>query len=261
MINKGSGFRIRDSEKKLFVFFWFLVLPIFLSFSANSSPVVADLSNYQIAMDSSFNGTRLFLFGTRNDSGDIVVVIRGEDKNYMVRKKEQVAGVWVNNERMKFYGVPSFYAVASSKPLTAIGENSLFSKLNIGEKFLLTMPEGVSSVEKFDEFGGAFLSHQQEKNLYYTSPENIGFVGETLFKSVIEFSDNIPVGNYTAEIYLISDGEILGMQSIPITVAKSGVDAIIYNYAHNFPALYGFSAIVLAVFAGWFSGRLFEARA
>ena len=79
-----------------------------------------------------------------------------------------------------------------------------------------------------------------------------------LFKTTIEFPDNIPPGDYTAEIYLISNGDIIGMQSTPIRVVKSGLDAFVYNYAHTSPILYGITAVVLALFIGWFGGRLFE---
>src|SRR5580698_5947823 len=61
---------------------------------ALAAPLVADLSNYRIDIDSGFNGTRIFLFGARNDNGDIAVVIRGPQKDYIVRKKKEIAGLW-----------------------------------------------------------------------------------------------------------------------------------------------------------------------
>jgi outer membrane receptor protein involved in Fe transport len=76
----------------------------------------------------------------------------------------------------------------------------------------------------------AFLDHHAAKKLYVSNPESIKFMGETLFKTVIDFSDTIPSGTYTAEIYLLSDGEVVGMQSTPITVEKSGLDAFVYNF-------------------------------
>ncbi|MEK6746910.1 MAG: TIGR02186 family protein [Pseudomonadota bacterium] len=240
----------------------FLIYPFLLIISApaQSAPLVADLSNYTIAMDSSFNGTRLFLFGVRNDTGDIVVVVRGPEKNYIVRKKEKIAGVWVNRDRIKFYNVPNYYAMASSKTLSDINKFAIFDRMGIGENNLLNNPS-IPNAENLSEFETAFLNHQRINRLYYTNPDNISFMGETLFKTVIEFSDKIPSGEYTAEIYLISDGEIVGMQSTPISVAKSGLDAFIYNYAHNSPVLYGISAIILALSFGWLAGRLFEIRA
>ena len=83
-------------------------------------------------------------------------------------------------------------------------------------------------------------------------------MGETLFKTVIEFPNNIPPGDYTAEIYLLSDGDVVGMQSTPIKVVKSGMDAFLYIYAHDYPLLYGITAVVLALVIGWFTGRMFE---
>src|SRR5271170_765430 len=80
--------------------------------SASAAPLVADLAQYRVDIDSGFNGTRIFLFGARNDNGDIVAVIRGPAKDYIVRKKEEVAGIWVNRQRMRFFGVPDFYAIA-----------------------------------------------------------------------------------------------------------------------------------------------------
>lgn len=239
----------------------FILLLLLITFPASAAPVVADLSNYRIAMDASFNGTRLFLFGSRNDNGDIVVVIRGEQKNYILRKKEKVAGIWVNRDRIKFYNIPNFYAVASSKPLPEINQEFSFAKLGIGEENLIDTSSTSKQPEQTLEFKDAFLSHQHNNHLYYTNTENISFMGETLFKTVVEFSDNIPPGIYTAEIYLVNDSGIIGMQSIPISVVKSGLDAFIYDYAHNSPALYGLSAIILALAAGWIAGKLFEARA
>ncbi|NBX03360.1 MAG: hypothetical protein EBR02_04750 [Alphaproteobacteria bacterium] len=83
-------------------------------------------------------------------------------------------------------------------------------------------------------------------------------MGEMLFKTAINFPSDIPSGNYIAEIYLLSEGEIVGMQSTPITVVKSGLDALIYLSAHQYPAAYGVVAIVLALGAGWLAGRLFQ---
>ena len=222
------------------------------------SPVVADISNYRIDIDSGFNGTRLFLFGTRNDSGDIVVVVRGPVKNYVVRKKESVGGIWINRDRMKFFGVPDFYAVAASKPLADIEQTSLFKRLGIGHEYLLAAAGNAKTRANAEEFSAAFARYQQERKLYMNTPEKVSFMGETLFKTVVDFPDDIPPGDYTAEIYLISNGDVIGMQSTPIKVVKSGVDAFVYGYAHESPWLYGITAIIIALTVGWFGGRLFE---
>lgn len=239
-----------------------LVVAMLLQFTAHpamaAAPLVADLSNYRIDIDAGFNGTRIFLFGARNDNGDIVVVIRGPKKDYIVRKKEEFGGIWINRDRMKFYNVPDFYAVAASKPLAEIASSNAFTQLGIGQDTLLSAPPDPHSQMVFKPFADAFLRHQTERKLYMQAPRQVNFMGEMLFKTTIEFPDNIPPGNYTAEIYLMSGGEVMGMQSTPITVVKSGLDAALYTYAHESPFMYGITAIVLALTAGWFAGRLFE---
>jgi hypothetical protein len=66
-----------------------LTLFLLLTFPAVASPVVADMSNYEITMDSNFNGTRLFMFGARNESGDVIAVIRGPEKGEIRRHLDQ----------------------------------------------------------------------------------------------------------------------------------------------------------------------------
>ena len=233
--------------KRLTLIFMFFALP------ANATPVVADLSNYDIMMDSSFNGTRMFVFGARADNGDIVVAIRGPKKNYIVRKKEEIGGIWINKARVRLNDIPSYYALATSRPLNEIEDKRLFDTLGIGNVNLLSTIN-----PSYADFTNAFLDHQQKLQLYFPEPYTLSFMGETLFKTVIEFPDNIPPGAYVAEIYLLSDSQIVGMQAIPITVKKVGLDGFLNNYAHKHPFLYGITAVVMALSAGWFAGRLFE---
>jgi uncharacterized protein (TIGR02186 family) len=131
--------------------------------------------------------------------------------------------------------------------MLAIGHNNLFTKPADPLKWAL-----------YDEFTQAFIAHQVAERLYGTTPANLSFMGETLFKTVIEFPDNIPPGKYNAEIYLLNNNTIVGTHMLPIVVKKIGLDGFLYDYAHNRPILYGITAVILALSAGWFAGRLFE---
>lgn len=225
--------------------------------SARANPIVADISTYRIAIDAGFSGIRLFIFGARNDAGDVVVLIRGPARDFVVRKKERVAGIWVNKRQLVFKRIPDFYALASAKPLENIHADLLKRLLGIGDRMLLTSPADPHDKARFPEFSRAFLENQTRKRLY-PEPLMLSFMGETLFKTVIPFPDNIPKGNYTAEIYLIRGGELVGMQAMPIIVEKTGIDAAIYDIAHNYPLLYGLLAIAIALAAGWGANRLFD---
>lgn len=224
---------------------------------AQANPVVADISNYQIDIDARFIGTKLFLFGTRNEGGDVVVVIRGPKRDFTVRRKERTAGMWINRRYVEFTGVPEFYALASSRPLETITHPRLMRTLGIGTNHLFTVQKKSSRKLKSSEFSDAFLSGKQ-KNHLYNIPSELEFMGDTLFKTTFEFPDTIPKGSYTAEVYLMKSDQLLGMQSLPITVRKIGLDGTLSSLAHDHSAFYGIIAIMLALGAGWSANRIFQ---
>ena len=84
---------------------------------ARGAAVVADLSSHLIAINSGFTGDSVVLFGATDGPGDIIAVVRGPEREMTVWRKGKVAGIWVNVESMIFTNVPSFYAVAASRPL------------------------------------------------------------------------------------------------------------------------------------------------
>ncbi len=232
-------------------FLLFIVSALFISGLAQAKPLVADLSQYRIEIDSSFNGTRLLLFGSRNDIGDIVVVVRGPERNFIVRRKERVAGIWVNHRERYFENVPTYYALAASKPFSELRHTELFNSLRIGLKQAV-MENGVGD----PVFAKALIEREQASQLYSYEPQKISFMGESLFKLVVPFPDNIPGGDYSADVYLFNDGQLTGMQSIPIHVQKIGFDAWIYDFAHAHSVLYGIFAVLLALTIGWGASSL-----
>src|SRR3546814_898463 len=88
--------------------------------SAARAQLVADLSEHLIAITTGFIGTDVLLFGAIDGPGDVVVVVRGPQRTEIVRRKARIAGIWVNERDMTFNGVPSFYVVASAKPLVDV---------------------------------------------------------------------------------------------------------------------------------------------
>lgn len=230
---------------------------IVFSSSVMARPIIADLSLRSIAIDSGFNGTDILLFGARNDAGDIVVVVRGPESSYVVRKKESVAGVWINRKSIEVHGALGYYAIAASRPLDEIHNDGLLTSLGIGAQNIswnIDAPRGVNR----EEFVDAFIEKKNEMELYQPKIKSVNFTGDTLFRTVINFPDNIPKGVYSAEIYLFSDGQLVGMQVTPLDVYKTGFDAFIYDLAHKHSLLYGIMAIALALLSGWIAGLVFR---
>lgn len=234
-----------------------LLMAATMSQQSYARPIIADLSLRQIEIDSSFKGTEILLFGARNDAGDIVVTVRGPELSYIVRKKEKIAGIWANRRQVRFDDINGFYTVASNRPLSELNNDYLLASLNIGTDNLDLAIKGPPVLEA-EEFKKALLAQQVKSQLFTPSVEEVSFIGDTLFRTIIKFPENIPRGTYTAEVYLFSDGQLIGVQSTPILVYKKGFDAFVYDFAYKNPATYGIIAVLIALFAGWVAGILFR---
>jgi uncharacterized protein (TIGR02186 family) len=237
---------------------YLLIAMLLFPLPAFAAPLAADMSTSHIDMDAHFSGTRIFLFGARETAGDIVVVVRGPMRNYQLRKKERYAGVWINSSRMKFFDIPSFYTLAASKPLDAFGHPELLRKLALGEESLFNFYSDPDVLSNYRTYINAFLDYQRASKRYAPAHGTVQFIGDTLFKTTLEFPGSLPPGEYKAEIYLIDKDKVIDQQVLPLTVSKTGIEAWLYDFAHGWPALYGIAAVLLALSAGWSAGRLFD---
>lgn len=218
--------------------------------------LVSDLSQHEILVDAGFSGKNIFLFGVRNLAGDIVVAIRGPKQDYIVRKKEKIWGVWLNKKQMEFRDVYGFYAVYSTVPISKIKE-SVLRNLNIGVDNLPFDYTGKAYIEEIGDFRKAILENKLGDQLYFEKFEKMNFMGDDLFKTDLQFPKKIPHGLYNAEIYLINGSNLVGVQSIPIEVRKTGFESMVYDFAHNNGFLYGIFCVLAAIFAGWLANIIF----
>lgn len=229
--------------------------------AAHAKPLVADLSTYRVNIASDFRGTRLFLFGARGATGQVVAVIRGAESNYLVQKKERVLGMWLVREQARFTNVPQYYSIYSSAPLDFITSPELRRKLGLGLQFVpmnLESPRPDLSAKSLDAFREQLRAHQQTQMLYSDQSTPVRFIGETLFKSDILFPDSIRPGEYIADVYLLDGSGVAASQSIPIRVRKRGLEAFISRAAHEWPLTYGICAVLIAAISGWAAHRLFR---
>ena len=90
--------------------------------------LVPDVSQRDINIQSRFTGAELLLFGAilfprgvvPDEQVDVAVVLRGPTRPIIVREKQKVAGIWVNAQSVDFRSAPTYYAIASSRPLDKI---------------------------------------------------------------------------------------------------------------------------------------------
>jgi uncharacterized protein (TIGR02186 family) len=213
--------------------------------------LVADLTSHLIAITTGFTGASVVLFGATDGPGDVIVAVRGPDREITVRRKSRVAGIWVNTKEMTFVRVPSFYSVAASRPIAEIlaPATAAFYRLGLENLKLETATSAPSAA--VDSFRAALEREQRHAELFVEQLGKVDFLGERLFRTTISFPANVPTGSYLVQVFLVRDKDVVGGQTTPLFVSKVGVDAEVYEFSLRQPGFYGAIAVLTAVVAGW----------
>ena len=221
--------------------------------------LVADLSDHLVAITTGFAGAEVLLFGAIEEPGDVVIVVRGPEEQVVMHRKSRLAGIWVNTASITFESVPSFYAVAATRPLDEIAASSVLLRNQIGLDHLqIDLPRAKASENVAEEWRAALKRAKQRENLYSAELGRVVFLGARLFRSDVFFPANVPTGTYQVQVYLIRDGAVVNAQTTPLIVSKIGLEAEIFDFAHNNSALYGVVAILVALVAGWLAHIAFR---
>ena len=227
---------------------------------AYGQPLVADLSSHLIAITTGFVGTDLVLFGASDPGADIVVVVRGPDQAMTVRRRGQVAGVWLNVESVTFPKVPSFYAIAATRPLEDILPPTERGRHEIGLDYLRLQPAGRAARYPDMErvFRAALIDARVGVNLFQATVGPVTFAGSRLFRTNIYFPSNVAIGLYTVGVFLVRDNRIQAAQSMPLVVGKVGLSAEVSEFARREPLYYGLLAVFGAGLAGCVAAFMFR---
>ena len=218
---------------------------------ARAQGLVADLTSHLIAITTGFTGASVVLFGATDGPGDVLVAVRGPDREMTIRRKSRVAGVWVNTDQLTFANVPSFYAVAASRPIEEILPPATAAFYRLGSTNLRLEAQTPAPSAVTDAFRTALERVQQQAGLFIDRIGKVDFLGERLFRTTIAFPSNVPTGTYLVEVFLVRDKDVVSGQTTPLVVSKVGIDAAVFEFAGRQPGFYGAIAVLTAVVAGW----------
>jgi uncharacterized protein (TIGR02186 family) len=219
---------------------------------------VADLTSHLIAITTGFTGASVVLFGATDGPGDVVVAVRGPEREMTVRRKNRIAGIWVNTQEVTFANVSSFYAVAASHPIEEILSSAVAAFYRLGVVNLKLEAETPAPSVVVDAFRAALERTQQQAGLFVSRMGKVDFLGERLFRTTIAFPANVPTGTYLVEVFLVRDKDVVSGQTTPLVVSKVGVDAAVFEFSGRQPGFYGAIAVLTAVVAGWLASLPFR---
>lgn len=243
-----------------------LALIAFLALGAQREPIlVPEVSQHEIRVRQGFTGTELLLYGAILDPDgsrpsepyDIVVVLKGPTESILLREKEKKLGIWVNAQSTVFRSAPSFFAVASSRPIDEIVDERTAAIYELGLGFLQLSPSGVIDPEEQTRFTLGLVDLRLREGLYNEDGTGVTISGDVLYQARIAVPSSVITGRYTAETFAISDGRVIDSEIAEIVVRKHGFELFVAERADQSAFGYGLFAVFLALLSGWLAGRVF----
>jgi len=243
-----------------------LATPVLLG--ADKPVLVPDISARQVQIRYSFTGAQLLLFGAVVYPGgrppdhppDIAVVLRGPVQPILVREKQKIAGIWMNADSNRFRSAPSYYAVASTRPIGQLVNERTAAIYELGIHNLQLSPGGGALPEKERRFEAGLLDLRRKHGLYYEDSHGVEINGGVLYRATLTIPSQVPVGTYTAETFLIDRGRVLAAATRDIQIDKSGFERFVALAARRHEGLYGLAAVLMSLGMGWAAAAFFRRR-
>jgi uncharacterized protein (TIGR02186 family) len=235
---------------------------------ASKPTLVPDVSTRHIEIRYTFAGAELLLFGAIVYPGgrmpahtpDIVVMVKGPANPIVVREKRRIAGIWMNADSSRFRSAPSFYSVASSKPIARLVDERTAAIYELGVHNLQLSPGSTSLPDKAQRFEAGLLDLRAREGLYSEDPNGVEITGGVLYRATITIPSQVPVGTYTADTFLVDDGRVVAAATRDIDIGKSGFERFVALAARRHSALYGLFAVLLSLALGWSASAIFRRR-
>ena len=242
-----------------------LVLLLVLLGAARDPILVPEVSQHEVQVRQGFRGAELLLFGAiltpegarAGQDYDIVVVLKGPTRSIVLREKRRIAGIWVNADSAEFRSAPTFFAVASSKPIGKIVDDKTAAIYELGLPWLQLSPIGAYNPKEQARMSAGLVDLMTREGLYKQDSRAVTVSEQVLYQARIALPSSVQTGIYTAETFAIYHGRVVASAISKVEVKKQGFERVVAGFAENNGFFYGLLAVTLSVGMGFLAGRLF----
>lgn len=225
--------------------------------------IVLGLSQDEVAISATFTGSEILIFGAiRRESPPpefsdlgVIIAVAGPNVPTTVRKKERIAGIWVNTRSVEIEIAPSFYAVATSGPMDDV-LNPLedLQQAITGERVIRAVGQDAFSTNDFTD---AYARLKEREDLFQVLEGAVSVDEDTLFHTSIALPSKLVEGNYRTRIFITRNGQVVDQIRVIIPVFKVGIERWLYNLATEQGAIYGLLSLFIAAISGWAASAIF----
>jgi len=218
----------------------------------------AGLAQESIEVTVNFTGSRVVLFANtpqpENETSGLAVALIGPTISQKVIRRTSAG-----EEVIEFVSAPSVFAVGSEPQVksTVLPETLARVGLDPGASAqpradLLTSPD-------LPAWRAAYVDIMEDEGLYVLDAAQIRRFDGGLHRATITLPINAPPGEYRVRAVAFRNGEAVGETDQTLTLARSGLEATLFDLSRQHGLVYGFVAVLLGALVGgvgaWFGRK------
>ena len=244
-----------------------------LAAPARANDVAIALTDDAIEIDAGFSGARIVLFGvvSRNEPGafdeaayEVAALVKGPPTTFRMRPFERRELIWTPGPAIDIEA-PGVTLTLSTQPLSEIADEDSLTALGLiaSPALLAAAPQSERAAVRLGAIGpanvaAAFLAEARRRRLISDRAGVVDFRKAGLFSIEVNLPPTTPVGDYTAEVFLFRNRELVSRDLASLSVRKTGVESAIFDFAHKRPIAYGLAAVGFSVAAGLLAALAFR---
>lgn len=228
--------------------------------------IVLGMSQDRVRITTNFDGSDLLIFGAvKRESPitepplDVIVTVAGPSTPVTVHQKARRLGIWVNAETVKYTAAPSFYAVATTGPLSDILRHTEDLRHSISIPRMIRTVGAASMTKNPQSYAEALIRIRSDRNHYQNLENEVQLDEQTLFRTRVTLPSDLTEGNYDTRVFLLREGHVVSRFDTALDVRKVGLERWLFTLSRQQPLIYGVLSLSIAILAGWLASAAFRA--
>ena len=233
--------------------------------AAAQETIVSGLSQNRVSITADFDGSEILIYGAVKREApapegaiEVIITVEGPATPVTVRRKDRIAGIWLNHASVGIDSAPTFYAVATTGPLDHILSATENLRHDITIDRVIRAIGIAAEADGAEDFVTALVRVRTAEGRYRLLQGGVELTEQTLFRADVALPANLTEGEYRVRLFLLRDGRVVATQDRLIGVRKEGLERWIFNLSREQPLLYGVIALALAALAGWAASAAFR---
>lgn len=202
-----------------------------------------------IEVEVNYSGSRIVVFASTpqpedETSGLAVALVGPVIPHRMIRNTPS------GEQRIEFVAAPQVFSIGAEPEVTASVPPDVMIEagLNAQTSALPRLDQLLSP--DLDAWRGAFVDLKMDQGLYTFGDTEFRRFEGGLRRASIALPTNAPPGEYTVRAVAFRDGQVVGESRQSFTLARSGLDATLFDLSRQHGLIYGFVAVLLGVLVG-----------